>query len=90
MPNLIFLFITLIFLVACEYSRLPSLLTARGVSRANFQSRGGETTVFSEYFLASVQALMSNLTFDRLGSCQNSLHLIFSVQHARFATSKSE
>ena len=66
MPNLIFVFITLIFLVACEYSRLSSVLTARDVSRANFQSRRGEMTVFSEYFLASVQALMSNLTFDRL------------------------
>ena len=60
MPNLIFLFMTLIFLVACEYSRLPLLLTARVVSCANFQSGRGETTVFSEYFLASVQALMSN------------------------------
>ena len=65
MPNLIFLFITLIFLVACEYSRLSSLLTARDVSRANFKGRG-EMTVFSEYFLASVRALMSNLAFDRL------------------------
>ena len=66
MPNLIFLFMTLIYLVACEYSRLSSLLTARDFSRANFQSRRGETTVFAEYFLASVQSLMSNLTFDRL------------------------
>ena len=66
MPNLIFLFITLIFLVACEYSRLFSLLTARDVSRANVKKGRGEMTVFSEYFLASVQALMSNLTFDRL------------------------
>ena len=65
MPNLIFLFMTLIFLVACEYSRLPLLLTARVVSCANFQSRRGETTVFSEYFLASVLALMSNITFDQ-------------------------
>ena len=56
MPNLIFLFMTLIFLVTCEYGRLPVLLTARVVSRANFQSRRGETTVFSEFFLASVQA----------------------------------
>ena len=49
MPNLIFLFMTLIVLVASEYSRLPLLLTSRVVLRANFQSRRGETTVFSEY-----------------------------------------
>ena len=66
MPNLIFLFMTLIYLVACEYSRLSLLLTARDVSRTNVQSRRGEMAVFAEYFLASVQSSMSNLTFDRL------------------------
>ena len=66
MPNSIFLFMTLIFPVDCEYSRLSSLLTPRDVSRAIFQSRRGETTVFAGYFLASVEALMSNLTFNWL------------------------
>ena len=67
MPNSNFLFMTLIFPVDCEYSRLSSLLiTARDVSLAIFQSRRGKKTVFAGYFLASVEALVSNLTFNWL------------------------
>ena len=88
MPNLIFLFMALIYLVACEYSRLSLLLTTRDISHENFQSRRGEPAVFAEYFLASVQFFVI-LLLTGFTSCQNSLHLFFSVQRARFATNKS-